>query len=256
MQKMRLVCGLLLMFALAEDAHGQRVGGLIKKKVEQATKPKEAEATKDAAQEASLFSFEPNAEAMASYKRGLDVEIKSRNEYRGRLAKLKTVEEYGMCQQATMTSPDAIKVAEELMARMGKAKTPEDYQEIVAFQDESYKAMALKACGEDPKLLIQEQSEVFAKAQAAAAQEAGTGWKGKAPRTDGSNLRDYRVMKELIAKYCSLPADMRQDAEKNGVKVPGTGSNIYWVFPLWFAQWVGPDCEDLTRLDKMLQGSP
>lgn len=252
MQKMRLVCGLILMFALVEGTQAQSVGGLIKKKVDQAkAKTAPAANAKEAEQEPSLFPFQPNAEAMASYKRGLDVEIAGRNEYRDRLAKLKTVEEYETCETASLTSPDGIKFAEEVVSRMEKAKTPEDYAKLSDWQVESYKAIAVKLCGEDPRPVGSEQGTVFAKAAEAGAKEAGKGWTSPS-QNEGGNLRDYRLMKELVAKYCSLPADTRQDAEKNGIKVPGTGANIFWVFPLSFTQWVGPECENLTKLQATL----
>lgn len=240
------------MFALAEGTQAQSVGGLIKKKVEQAkTKTAPPANAKEADQEPSLFPFQPNAEAMASYKRGLNVEIAGRNEYRERLAKLKTVEEYQTCETASMTSPEGAKLAEELVSRMGKAKTPEDYAKLSEWQVESYKAIVVKRCGENPRPLVSEQSTVFGKAAEAGAREAGKGWTSPS-QSDGGNLRDYRLMKELVAKYCSLPADTRQDAEKNGVKVPGTGANIFWVFPLSFTQWVGPECDSLTKLQATL----
>lgn len=256
MQKTRFALGLILMFALADDAQAQRIGGLIKKTVDKATKPKEATPpTKEAAPEPSLFSFEPNADAMASFKRGLDIEIKARNEYRSELAKLKTEEQYEACQQSMIMSPEGIKLSEEMVARTDKAKTPEDFQKLSAWQVESYETLAMKQCGADPRKLDEQRRTIFDNASKVAAKEVGKGWKGKAPLSDETILRDYNVLKELAAKFCSLPADLRQEAQENGIRVAGSGSNVFWVFPAGFTQWVGPECDDLIKRDKMLEGS-
>lgn len=256
MQKTRFALGLILMFALADDAQAQRIGGLIKKTVDKATKPKEATPpTKEAAPEPSLFSFEPNADAMASFKRGLDIEINARNEYRSELAKLKTEEQYKACEQSMMMSAEGLKVTQEIVARMEKAKTPEDYQKMSEWQTEAYNTLAMKQCGADPRKLDGQRRTIFDNASKAAAKEAGKGWKGAAPLNDETILRDYRILKELAAKFCSLPADLRQDAQENGIRVPGSGSNVFWVFPAGFTQWVGPECDDLIKRDKMLEGS-
>ena len=303
MQTIKLVWSLILVLAVADTAHAQGIGGLIRKKVEQATKPKDEQAPKEAGQDRSLFSFEPTAEALASYKRGLELEVRLRNEYRDRLARLKTSEQYQACEQGAATSPDALKLAEESSARMDKATAPEELQKVYVWQNERFKAIALKQCGEDPRPLIQQRAEVLRKAEEAGVREAAKGWKRRPAREDHDgareesdftpdqtpledpaepadiapvatrsiparwhvaerrqqsseiDLQDYRLMKELVTKYCSLSPAMRTDAEANGIRVPGTGNNIYWVFPQWFAVWVGPDCAHLMKLYTFLDES-
>jgi hypothetical protein len=75
----------------------------------------------------------------------------------------------------------------------------------------------------------------------------------RADTTEEEKVTEYRTLKERIEKYCSLPQAMRDEAEKNGIRVPGQGQNIYWVFNRGFAIWVGPDCAHLLKLFSLLQ---
>ena len=59
---------------------------------------------------------------------------------------------------------------------------------------------------------------------------------------------EYLKTSELVTKFCSLSKEMRQDAMKNGIRVPGQGDKIYWVFSKDFANWVGDSCEDVLKL--------
>ena len=65
--------------------------------------------------------------------------------------------------------------------------------------------------------------------------------------TDAKVLEYLRTI-ELVTKFCSLSKDMRADAMKNGIRVPGTGEKIYWVFSKDFANWVGDSCDDVLKL--------
>jgi hypothetical protein len=71
--------------------------------------------------------------------------------------------------------------------------------------------------------------------------------------TDEEKQEQYRILKERVEKYCSLPQSMKDQAEANGIKVPGQGKNIYWVFSRGFALWVGPDCDYLLKLFSRVQ---
>lgn len=64
--------------------------------------------------------------------------------------------------------------------------------------------------------------------------------------TDPRVLEYLRTI-ELVTKYCSLSKEMRADAAKNGIRVPGTGTDIYWVFTKEFANWVGDACDDVLK---------
>jgi hypothetical protein len=65
--------------------------------------------------------------------------------------------------------------------------------------------------------------------------------------TDQKVLEYLRTI-ELVTKFCSLSKEMRQDAMKNGIRVPGTGDKIFWVFSKDFANWVGDSCDDVLKL--------
>lgn len=66
----------------------------------------------------------------------------------------------------------------------------------------------------------------------------------------GTDVKVLEYLKtiELVTKFCSLSKEMRQDAMKNGIRVPGQGDKVYWIFSKDFANWVGDSCEDVLKL--------
>lgn len=301
MLKARHVVGLMLsLTTLSLTAQGQGIGGLIKRKVGEVAKPKEEPAAKKAApssENSSPFAFELTPETMAGLKRGLELEIKMREDYRARVAKMKTAAQYEQCEKESAMSPDAQKIMVEYTERADKVKTQEEMTKFTEWFNVELGKVVTKRCGEDPKPLIAKQREEFTKAQYAGAMEFAKSW-SKPPHNDQPSSREqddavtdcaesglaledgtatplhlgvscvgeltvpqeapnastdpkvleYLKTLELVTKYCSLSPEMRAEAEKNGIRVPGTGKDIYWVFSRAFAIWVGPDCDHLIKL--------
>ena len=293
----RIFAALLLSFTVTTNADGQ-IGGLIKKTVKEATKPKEEKDAKAAATpETPPFPYELNEASMAAFKRGLELEVQMREDYKNRLAKLKTPEQYRACTTETATSADAQKIMEEYAKRTESAKTPDESQKVVTWFSESLTVLSQKSCGDDPQKLRSEQNNTFKKAEEAGALEFAKGWtkpskpdesddtafeqprgcpegdddasampmqlvdecitttiqqQGTAAQTE-EKLKWYRDTKELLEKYCSLSREMRATARERGLSVPGTGTNIYWVFDRKFAIWVDEDCDHLMKLFSYVQ---
>lgn len=291
MLRLRIATGLLLSLVIPTALQAQGLGGLIKRKAAEAVKPKNEPAQKanEPDNPDSRLPYDLTPETMVAFKRGLELEIKLREDYRKELAQFKTAAQYEACTTKAASSPEAAKVLEEYLVRMEKVKTPEEVQKLAEWQNGAIDAMHLKLCGRDPKPLIARQTERFTKAQYDGAMEFAKAFR-KPPShdnpmgnreqdsdclenelEDGSSIGsfgcgaefgvqeapnattdakvlEYLKLKELVEKYCSLSPAMRADAEKNGIRVPGTGNNIYWVFSRGFAIWVGPDCEHLMKL--------
>jgi hypothetical protein len=79
-----------------------------------------------------------------------------------------------------------------------------------------------------------------------------SGQQGTDPKTEEAK-NQYRLLKELLEKFCELPQPLRDDAAKNGLKVAGTGNNVFWVFTKGFAVWVGNDCDHLMKLFSQIE---
>ena len=303
MVRRRVFAALLFTCAVVTTADAQGIGGMIRKKVESVAKPKdEAQKTEASLGERSTaFDYTPGT--MASFKRGLELEARIREDYRRQVAALKTPDQYTACQGQISSTPEAMKILEEMGVRKEKAKTTEEITKVSEWMGGEFKKLILKRCGEDPGPLRQRQQEVFLKATEAGASEFAKGWEKKTPSpeepadaaaapldvatfacaegesdvtsdcdaghsavvlplanvrlradttSDEEKQREYAVLKERVEKYCSLSKEMQADAEKNGIRVPGTGKDIYWVFPRGFAIWVGPDCDHLMKLFKLV----
>jgi hypothetical protein len=287
----RAAIALLLSFTLTSGVGAQGVGGLIKRKAAEVVKPKNepaAKANEPAAPTSAAFPFDLTAESMEAFKRGLDVEISMRAEYRKEVAAMKSQAEYDKCTQEAAMSSDAQKVMEEYVTRSEKVKTQEEVQKLTVWQNEAIDAVLLKRCGQNPRPLIEAQTQRFTKAQFAGAVEFAKTFRkpstpdqqpgGRESREECLELvlendtaeafvvceivksvqeapnasTDIKVLEylktiELVTKYCSLSKEMRADAVKNGIRVPGTGKEIYWVFSKEFANWVGDACDDVMK---------
>lgn len=177
---------LAVLMALPHSAHAQ-IGGLIKRKVADAVKPKEEQAPKAETGDASPFKYELTAETMAAFKRGLELELKMRREYRARVAKhTSDVETRKKCQNGIPTRPEAAKIAEEGSSRMDKATTPAETQAAMKWMQDAMLGLMTKVCGAEPAL-PPDQTQSFNQAQEAGAIEFGKGATRKPPRDKPSD---------------------------------------------------------------------
>lgn len=178
MRSCRITLALTLTGLVVATAQGQGIGGLIKKKVGDAVKPKEDQAAKDAPKkdaptESSPFKYPLTAETMAAFKRGLEMEIRMRANYRSGVAKhAAATAAYEKCEQGIPLRPEASKIADEGSSRMDKAKTPEETQTAVQWMQKELMGLTTKVCGAEPGPLP-DQAQSFTKAQEAGAIEFG-----------------------------------------------------------------------------------
>jgi len=177
---------LAILITLPHSAHAQ-IGGLIKRKVADAVKPKEEPAPKAETGEASPFKYELTAETMAAFKRGLQLELKMRREYRARVEKhTADVQAHKKCENGIPTRPEAAKIGEEGSSRMDKATTPAETQAAVKWMQDEMLALMTKVCGAEPTP-PPDQTEAFKQAQEAGAIEFGKGATRKPPRDKPSD---------------------------------------------------------------------
>ncbi|MFN8580183.1 MAG: hypothetical protein U0163_04290 [Gemmatimonadaceae bacterium] len=155
-------------------------GGLIKKKLGDALKKKvepaktaDAAATTAQASNEPTFPFEFTPQAMASFKAGIQLEARRRDEYRSTLAKAAT---WKKCSEQTMASPAGMKVMEEYQKKAEGVKAPDDMVKLSQWLDTQMKGVARKACGEDPGANLPQQYQAFQDAERAGAIEFGKGW--------------------------------------------------------------------------------
>lgn len=168
----------LLAIVAIHPAEAQ-LGGLIKKKVADAVKPKEEQKAADTPEEASPFKFELTDETMAAFKRGLELEVKMRDDLRAdhkaRVAKYTAAKAaYEKCQQGIPMRPEAAKIADEASTRMDKAKTSEETQAAMKWMQDEMAGLVSKLCGAEPGP-APEYAPDLSKAEEAGAIEFGKG---------------------------------------------------------------------------------
>ncbi len=233
-----------LAFTPSADA---QLGGLIKKKVKEAIKPPEkvnpqpqpaAPASSPAAAPSNSrdpFAGQrvPNARALlitdamlARVARGLDAEHALIKDYEKELTKYPTPAQFQACQVKAASTPEGQRLMnpgnfikegmkpDELQAAMMKMSTESD-------------AYYKKACPLKPVTDYEKSERMKQIRTKAASMDSDT---VTILGTGGLDENDFGEMIERILKYCELKKTMDVKPKSGGIKVPGDGKDIYWVY--------------------------
>lgn len=232
-----------LLLADAPVAHAQ-LGGLIKKKVSEAVKgPDKAQdqaKAADAPTDGSKLGFKLTGAVLDAFESGLTVELRERDAFRKLVSTLKTPKQYEQCKTDALKNPEGQKMGEDYLAaltRLGDAspgmkaeqimKETQDIAEKLARQSD---ALFLKYCGEDPSPMINSQRQAFEKAAYAGAMEFGKVFNKPDSISDDQRMHRYAVLKEWVLPFCQMSDESQREAARTGLKLPGSGTGIYWVY--------------------------
>lgn len=298
--KCRRWLGAILIATATASAEAQGIGSLIRKKVDEAVKPKETAVRKEEAPtDGSTLGFVLDEQVLSAFKSALRIEVRMRDEFRQRLAKIKTPEEYNRCASALAASSDMQKVTTDYTTAIGNAKTDDESQQATKGYYAKLAELKVARCGDNPnEVNPQQQGQEFSRAEKAAIGEFVRGlnrspnddendaesidsvatndtcpyqqalessefttcsWSAPIASSDVASLvadtitydkaqGRYRILVEWVEKFCSMSAVARDDAAKNGIRIPGTGKNIFWVYTAREAQWLNKDCAELGKL--------
>lgn len=234
--------------ALAPTADAQ-LGGLIKKKVKEAIKPPEkvnpqpqpetaAPASSPAAAPSNSrdpFAGQrvPDARALlitdamlARVARGLDAEHALIKDYEKELTKYPTPAQFQACQVKAASTPEG----QRLMNPgnfIKEGMKPDQLQAAMMRMSTESDAYYKKACPLKP-VTDYEKSERMRQIRTKAASMDGDSV--KILGTGGLSELDFGEMIERILYYCSLKTRMDVKPRPGGLKTPGTGKDIYWVY--------------------------
>ena len=261
---------------LSSGTADAQIGGLIKRKAAEAVKGPEKKAEEKPADNAISLggARELNATNIDALIEGLKTEVALRDAYKAEVAKYPTREQYNKCQQDVAMSPENQKLLEIL--NLPDNATTEQLQAATKRFGEEGMALLKKKCPLDPNDVsdVAKQKrlgEIEGKAaEAAARKRAGGG--GGFNSSDGPYLSDdsqgidaktdkerlsYSVEKERFTMLCSvLKADpkKRQEGLANGLRIPGTGTRIFWVFtPAEVKDAVQQKCDEFEKLMEKLK---
>ena len=240
------VAGLLLASFIAfvpfERVDSQGIGGLIKKKAVEAAKGKDAKndqgktVAKDEGPIKSEFAKECGPitpEAIDNFYRGLQAEAAGREAYDRKLAVTKPDEDVNQCRGKETISPEGMALIQRGLMNGG---TTDYVQKQLEKNREDLEKHLLQKCGVGRSKIEQDRSKEYD-----AARKAGIG---------ASGLSDecYDKLKEFALAFCKgLSPAQQKLATEQGIKVPGQGSGIFWVFTADEAKAMFPRCGDLVR---------
>lgn len=243
---MRPVRGTALVFAAmlailpAHPAESQ-IGGLIKKKAVDAAKGKDGKAdaktvAKDDGPIKSQFDKEcgpVTPDEIERFLKGLQAEAAAREAYQRRLAATKPDAEVEACRQKEAPGPEAIALIQRGLANGG---TTEYVQKQMEKNREDLEKLMVKKCG-DRRSPVEHSWP----SERTAAHKAGA-------KESGLSEECYDKLKEFTLAFCkALTPDQQKIATEQGIRVPGQGQGIFWVFTADEAKAMFPHCGELVK---------
>lgn len=215
---------LVLPALLAAPAHAGWGDALKQKasKVLKTEKPKSAEETGPVK---SRMSPEVTAEALARFQRGMEVEVAEREKAKKLLATLPKPEDRQKCSQQVAMSAEAQRIMEDYANAVSSAK-PDDHMKHTTRMSERVDSLVTAKCGPDPAKFDPGRMEREALA------------KGSDTAALGDDDAYYR-WKEWVIEFCRYLEKLQKqpDAKEQiakmkdeGLRIPGHGSGIYWVY--------------------------
>lgn len=225
----RALLGALIAMTLATVAEAQ-IGGLIKRKANEAIKGPEKKDEKAAGKTVPTPTdrLEMTEPVLDGFIAGLGTEISLRKEFRAELAKLPTKDQYNQCLSKLVTSPEYQKIQLSL-GNLPENATAAQLSAVMKKQQDDTEALLKKTCPVNPEDFSdykkqQRLTEIKTKA-AKVANLAGS------TKDDAAQTTVYDATDELVLALCkALPGANLADVRVNGLKHPGTGNNIYWLF--------------------------
>jgi hypothetical protein len=225
------------------------------------------DAKQEGAQQRSPFNdraIEITGPAVAGLEKGLDTEIALLVEFAKHLTTYKTLEERQICETRVAMSPEGMKLMDPLL-NMRDGATADEMLRISEKIGKDMAVLVTRMCGPDivadwPEWRRREKLEEIQRKAAAAAgpvrssegpRQGGPAASGDAGDTawiqePGMSLHAYQIFKERVYAYCNaLKAGTIQPGQ--GVKFPGTGEDIFWVFTDDEARAIAPLCPNLLK---------
>ena len=249
----------LAVFAMfiAAPAHAG-LGDMLKKKAADVVKGKKPAATEAANTETGAIKsrIQPpvTPENLAKFKAAMEYELAERDKAAKFLKTVKSKEDYQKCHMDWVMSSEGQALSQRYASAMDGVKSTEEMQKKMGpIAEQMEKAIAAK-CGPDPdkygpswageqaRLALGRASDDFAKGQGL---EAGT------------EDYAYGAWKEWVAEFCHYLEKLKKDPDykqklakilDEGLRIPGSGQGIYWVYTASEAKDLIENCDALMPL--------
>lgn len=223
-----VIAGLLLLAGTSAEA---QLTGLKNR----AKKIMEGSAEKPVAVAYNEHVLEVTPAVLERFERALAAEEAERNEVARIAASVRTPEDYQACMMKAVMSPEAQALMAASSAK-GEAyiASPRDQAAAAAYrkaQQDLVEYMS-RTCGPDPDQFRSSELPKLQARPAEAGREAG-----------GFTVTQYAILKERVAPLCG----MAEAAGSDGIKIPGEGKNIFWVYSPVEVEALLPRCAELSQ---------
>jgi len=236
-----LVCVLALVATPAWAGWGDALKQQANKAIKHEKKPASGETG------AITSRIEPKAtpENLAKFKNALQTELAERERVTKFLASLKSPEAYNKCKTEWMMSAEGQKLGQRYLEGM-TGKSGDALQKHVETVGVEMEKAIEKSCGPDPG----HYNQGWASQQTRDAI-------GKASDEFAEDDYAYATWKEWVLEFCSYVAELKKQpdaAQKiakikdEGLRIPGSGTGIYYVYTASEANALLDQCESLVPL--------
>ena len=232
--KFRLGFGLLLSILMATIGVEAQFGGLIKKKIGEAVGGDKTKPANEQPRPTSALGCDVTGDAMDRLLKGLEAERAARDAALKDLANMTSPAQYQACQAELAMSPEGQKVFEGMTSLPENASAADTQNAMTKFAADM-QALLQKQCGPDPNTTRNEFTRKYEDSRNVGSQTA--------------NMTDcYAKIEEHAFSFCQLPESEQTKAENGGLKVPGTGTDVFWIFAEDEARAYKPRCERLEAV--------
>ena len=222
-------------------------GDALKKEADKAIKHEKKPAA-NAETGAVQSRIEPKVtpETLAKFRASLQLEIAERDRVTKFMATVKTGEAYEKCKNDWMLSPDGQKVSQKYADAMQGATSQAEVQKKVEVIGKEIEKALEQHCGPDPN----HYNQGWANQEIRAAI-------GKASDQFTTDDYAYATWKEWITEFCKYVEALKKQpdaAQKlakikdEGLRIPGSGAGIYYVYTASEANALLEKCESLMPL--------
>jgi hypothetical protein len=238
--------GLTLVLALCADGANAGISDAIKNKVKGLKGEPKAKVGAGQASEAGKSRMTPpvTPESLAKFKAAMAIEQAEREKAVKILAAYKSEDDYNKCRFEVMQSPEGMKIAER-MSNIGDKATPAEMQKAMVQVSADLETLITAKCGPNRSEYETRRSELMRGALA----------KGSDAFMKDDNA--YFVWKEWVMEFCKYVAGLKQEPgadakiakiKDEGLRIPGTGQGIYYLYTATEANELLERCDELAPL--------
>jgi len=221
-------------------------GDALKKEANKAVKHDKKPASGETGPVESRIEPKVTPENLKKFKASLELEVAERNRVTKFMATVKPQDAYFKCKQDWMLSPDGQAQTKKYADALQQGKSQEEIQKVIESMAKEMEQVLEKHCGPDPDNYNQSWAN----------QEIRNAI-GKASDQFTTDDYAYAGWKEWITEFCKYIEALKKqpDAEKQlakikdeGLRIPGSGAGIYYVYTASEANALLEQCESLMPL--------